>query len=158
MSKNTVRSLAKIGIRTLLEFKRADPTSVRKSLGVVGERLLRELNGISCLGLEEMPPARKEVMASRSFGSPVESLEELEEALSNHLARASEKIRHFGLLATHIEIFLQTNRFRKEDPQYYPSSRVTLPSPTPRLQNLWLPLGSCFDPSIVQPTATRRRV
>ena len=130
VAKNTARTLSKIGIRTVLEFQKADPTAVRKSLGVVGERLLRELNGISCLGLEEMPPPRKGVMASRSFGSPVESIEDLEEARANHVARASEKIRRFGLLATHIEIFLQTNRFRKEDPQYYPSIGMTLPTPT----------------------------
>lgn len=103
---------------------------MRKSLGVVGERLQRELNGISCLELEEMPPARKGVMASRSFGNPVESLGDLDEALANHVARASEKIRRFGLLATHIEIFLQTNRFRKDDPQYFPSIGMTVPTPT----------------------------
>ena len=130
VAKNTARTLSKIGIRTVLDFQRADPTAMRKSLGVVGERLHRELNGISCLGLEEMPPPRKGVIASRSFGSHVEELEDLEEALASHVARASEKIRRFGLLATHIEIFLQTNRFRKEDPQYYPSIGVTLPTPT----------------------------
>jgi DNA polymerase V len=130
VAKNTARKLATMGIHTVLEFQHADPTAVRKSLGVVGERIHRELNGIACLELEEMPPPRKGVMASRSFGSPVEALEDLEEALSNHVARATEKIRRFGLLATHMEVFLQTNRFRKEDPQYYPSSGVTLPTPT----------------------------
>jgi DNA polymerase V len=130
VAKNTARTLSKIGIRTVLEFQRADPTAVRKSLGVVGERLLRELNGIACLELEEMPPSRKGVMASRSFGSPVEELEDLEEALANHVARASEKIRRFGLLATHLEVFLQTNRFRKDDAQYYPTRGMTLPTPT----------------------------
>ena len=130
VAKNTARTLSKIGIRTVLEFQRADPTAVRKSLGVVGERLLRELNGIACLELEEMPPSRKGVMASRSFGSPVEELEDLEEALANHVARASEKIRRFGLLATHLEVFLQTNRFRQDLPQYYPTRGMTLTEPT----------------------------
>ena len=50
VAKNTARTLATIGIRTVLEFQRADPTAMRKSLGVVGERLHRELNGIACLG------------------------------------------------------------------------------------------------------------
>jgi len=129
VAKNTARDLSKIGIRTVLEFQHADPTAVRRSLGVVGERLHRELNGISCLELEEMPPPRKGVMASRSFGSPIEKIEDLEEALANHVARASAKVRRFGLLATHLEIFLQTNRFRKEDPQYHPSIGMTLPTP-----------------------------
>ncbi len=99
-------------------------------MGVIGERLLRELNGISCLELEEMPPDRKGVMASRSFGSPVEALEELEEALANHVARASEKVRRFGLLATRMEVFLQTNRFKREEPQYSRGIGITLNRPT----------------------------
>ena len=130
VGKNLALRLKGMGGTTALEFKRADPAAIRKSMGVVGERLLRELNGIGCLELEEMPPERKGVMASRSFGSPVESLEDLEEALANHVARAAEKIRRFGLLATHLEVFLRTNRFRKEDPQYSPGIGITLEWPT----------------------------
>ena len=130
VAKNLSRRLAKLGIHTALDFRLADPVPVRRSLGVIGERMLRELNGISCLELEEMPPSRKGVMASRSFGSPVEELVDLEEALANHVARAAEKIRRFGLLATHLEVFLQTNRFRKDEPQYYPTRGMTLPAPT----------------------------
>ena len=126
VGRNLAARLAKMGIKTALDFQHADPASIRKSMGVVGERMFRELNGISCLELETMPPDRKGVMASRSFGSPVESLEELEEALANHVARASEKIRRFGLLATGMEVFLQTNRFRADQPQYSPGIGRTL--------------------------------
>lgn len=130
VGKNLAKRLSSLGIKSALDFRQADATPVRRSLGVIGERLLRELNGVSCLELEEMPPDRKGVMASRSFGSPVEALEGLEEALANHVARAAEKIRRFGLLATQMEVFLQTNRFRKEDPQYYPAKAQTLATPT----------------------------
>jgi DNA polymerase V len=130
VGKNLALRLKGMSVTTALEFKQADPAAVRKSMGVIGERMLRELNGIPCLDLEEMPPDRKGVMASRSFGSPVEALEELEEALANHVARASEKIRRFGLLATRMEVFLRTNRFRKEDPQYCPGIDITLNRPT----------------------------
>jgi len=130
VGKNLAARLSKMGIRSALDFQRADPAAIRQSMGVVGERMLRELNGISCLELEEVPPDRKGVMASRSFGSPVESLEELEEALANHVARASEKIRRFGLLATGMEVFLQTNRFNRNEPQYSRGTRITLDHPT----------------------------
>jgi len=129
VGKNLAQRLRGMGVTTALEFKQADPAAIRKSMGVIGERLLRELNGISCLALEEMPPDRKGVMASRSFGSPVEALGELEEALANHVARASEKIRGFGLLATRMEVFLETNRFKKEDPQYSRGIGITLDRP-----------------------------
>jgi DNA polymerase V len=130
VGKNLAQRLRGMGVKTALEFKQADPAAIRKSMGVIGERLLRELNGISCLELEEMPPDRKGVMASRSFGSPVETLEELEEALANHVARAGEKVRRFGLLATRMEVFVQTNRFKKEEPQYSRGIAITLDRPT----------------------------
>ncbi len=130
VGKNLALRLKGMGVTSALEFKQADPAAVRKSMGVIGERILREINGIPCLELEEMPPDRKGVMASRSFGSPVESLEELEEALANHVARAGEKIRRFGLLATRMEVFIKTNRFRQDDPQYSRGIAITLDRPT----------------------------
>lgn len=130
VGKNLAQRLKGMDITTALGFRQADPAAIRTSMGVVGERMLRELNGISCLELEEVPPDRKGVMASRSFGSPVETLEELEEALANHVARASEKIRRYGLLATRLEVFIKTNRFRKDDPQYSRGIAITLDRPT----------------------------
>jgi DNA polymerase V len=130
VGKNLAQRLRGLGVKTALEFKQADPAAIRKSMGVIGERMLRELNGISCMELEEMPPDRKGVMASRSFGGPVEGLEELEEALANHVARASQKIRRYGLLATRMEVFIKTNRFRKDDPQYSRGIGITMDSPT----------------------------
>jgi DNA polymerase V len=130
VGSNLALRLKGMGITTALEFKQADPAAIRKSMGVIGERMMRELNGIPCLELEEMPPDKKGVMASRSFGSPVEKLQELEEALANHVARAAEKIRRYGLLATRMEVFLRTNRFRKDQPQYSPGIAITLDRPT----------------------------
>ena len=130
VGRNLALRLKGMGITTALEFKQANPAAIRRSMGVIGERMLRELNGIPCLELEEMPPDKKGVMASRSFGALVESLEELEEALANHVARAAEKIRHHGLLATRMEVFLRTNRFRKDDPQYSPGIGITLDRPS----------------------------
>lgn len=130
VGKNLARRLGKLGIKTALDFKNADPTPVRRSLGVIGERMHRELQGIPCLELEEMPADRKGVMASRSFGSPVTSLEELEEALANHVARASLKVRRGHLLATSMVVILRTNRFKPEEPQYCPGLRVSLETPS----------------------------
>jgi DNA polymerase V len=130
VGRNLSLRLKSMGITTALELKQADPAAIRKSMGVIGERMLRELNGVACLELEEMPPDRKGVMASRSFGSPVENLEELEEALANHVARAGEKIRRYGLLATRMEVFIKTNCFRKDDPQYSRGIAITLDRPT----------------------------
>ena len=41
---------------------------MRQHFGVVMERIVCELRGISCIPLEAMPPAKKQIMTSRSFG------------------------------------------------------------------------------------------
>ncbi|WP_155942444.1 hypothetical protein [Rhodomicrobium vannielii] len=43
------------GIKTALDLKRTDPRHVRTKMTVVGERIARELNGVSCLPLELLP-------------------------------------------------------------------------------------------------------
>ena len=53
--------------------KQADPRFIRERLSVVVERLVLELRGVSCLDLERHTPDRKSIMASRSFGRPVDA-------------------------------------------------------------------------------------
>ena len=130
VGKRLAQRLAGLGIHTAREFRQADPRQVRQSLGVVGERMWWEMNGVSCLPWEETPPDRKGVVASRSFGATVETLEELEVALAHHVARASEKIRRMGLKASRIEVFLQTNRFRVGEAQYCPVAGLNLDEPS----------------------------
>lgn len=130
VGKRLASRLRGMRINSVLDFKCADASAIRRRLGVVGERMLRELNGISCLELEETPPQRKGIVASRSFGAAIETLDELREALANHVARASAKLRKFDLLATHVQVFLCTNRFRPEEKQYHPAIGVSLITPT----------------------------
>ena len=56
------------GIKTALDLKRADAKQVRAKMTVVGERIVRELNGVSCLPLELLPAVQKGITVSRSFG------------------------------------------------------------------------------------------
>ena len=135
--------LGRGGIRTARDLKQADMAWVRRELGVVGERIARELNGTPCLTLEEMPPPKKGIASARSFGRPVESLAELEEALSTYTARVAEKLRAGHLLATQIHVFVTTNPFNTSQSQYTAGSQTTLLRPsnrTPDLISAVLPL------------------
>ena len=113
-----------------LEFKNAEPRAVRKTLGVIGERLYREINGISCLELEEITQEKKSVMVSRSFGATIEALSDLEVAVANFVARAAEKVRRMGLLSSSMVVMLRTNRFKPEEEQYSQNLRCTFENPT----------------------------
>jgi DNA polymerase V len=122
--------LMALGITTPLALKQADPRFIRGRFNVVLEQLVLELRGIACIALEEAPPDRKSIMASRSFGRTVETREELEEAVATYTSRAAEKLRGQGLAAGRIVVFAHTNHFRPEDPQYYGMQPIRLPVAT----------------------------
>ena len=118
------------GIRTACDLKHGEAAWVRKILGVVGERILRELQGVSCLALEEVPAPKKGIASAKSFGRPVESLRELEEALATYTARAAEKLRSGRLLARQVHVFVATNPFSARQPQYSAGAQTALFRPS----------------------------
>jgi DNA polymerase V len=113
-------------IRTALQLRDANDRWIRQQLGVVGQRIVWELRGISCLPLELCPPPKQSLMVSRSFGRPITTLTEMREAVATYTTRAAEKLRRHGMAAGVVTVFLMTNRFT-EEPQY--SNSVTIPLP-----------------------------
>lgn len=118
------------GIRTPLELRAADPRDLRRKFGVVAERLGRELNGTPCLPLEMLTPDRKSIVASRSFGQAITQKEQVEEAVMAFASRAAIKLRRQGLAAGHLSVFIHTNPFQEQDPQYTVQRGVALPVAT----------------------------
>ena len=117
-----------IGIRTPLDLRAADPSFVRQNKSVVMERMIHELRGLPCIGLEEVAPARKSLVASRSFGRPVTTRHELEQAVTVYASRAAEKMRRQGLASANLTVFADTNS--ASDPQYAAQRSVRLPVAT----------------------------
>ena len=118
--------LQTMGIRSVLDLATVDLKLVRRQFGVVLERTVSELQGTSCLELDDLADPKKQIMASRSFGAMVEDLGELSEAVAWHIDRAAEKLRDQGSVAGAVYVFIQTNRFRQADPQYNPGVVVPL--------------------------------
>jgi DNA polymerase V len=118
--------LETMNIHTVLDLVRADVKSLRMQFGVVMERTANELQGISCLELEDVAPPKEQIMASRSFGKMVHTVAELCEAVSWHIDRAAEKLRAQQSLAGAVYVFVHTNRFRDSDAQYNASVVVPL--------------------------------
>jgi len=136
IGRRTAAKLLRAGIRTALDLKHADLPWIRTELGVVGERIARELNGISCLELEELPASKKAIASARSFGHQVESIEEIQQALSTYIARVSEKLRAGKLLASRMVVSVETNPFKPETPQYNGSAQATFLRPTDQTPEL----------------------
>src|SRR6266566_6187209 len=124
------RLLQSRDIITARDLKYANQRWIRKHLTVVGERTLLELRGIACIPLETQVKPKKGIMTAKSFGKPVERLEELAEAVATYTARAAEKLRKQASAASCINVFIHTNAFQKDAPQYGNSLTRVLPFPT----------------------------
>ena len=127
--------LQAIGIHTAAQLRDAEPKAMRQAFNVVMERIVYELRGTSCLGLEEIQ-AKKNIMSSRSFGRMVTDKSELLEAVSCYAARAAEKLRRQGSRANGLYVFLSTNRYRPDDPQYQNSVTCSFVLPTSNTEEI----------------------
>lgn len=117
ISRKWGEKLRYLGISTALDLKNANAKFVRKHMSVVLERMIYELRGTPCLDIETVPP-KKNIMSSKSFGCPVYDIEPILEALSSYAARACEKLRNQNSKANGIYIFIKTNPFQSNKPQY----------------------------------------
>ncbi|ECR7588177.1 Y-family DNA polymerase [Salmonella enterica] len=112
------KKLNTMGITTALQLARANPTFIRKNFNVVLERTVRELNGESCMSLEEAPPPKQQIVCSRSFGERVTTYEAMRQAVCQHAERAAEKLRGERQFCRHIAVFVKTSPFAVTEPYY----------------------------------------
>jgi DNA polymerase V len=117
-------------IHTALQLKQAPERWIKQHLHLPGLRTVLELRGISCLPLEEAPQPKKQIACTRSFGRVVESLADLKESVAFYISRAAEKLREQHSLVSPLCVFIQTNPFQPEKPQYARSCTIRLPAPT----------------------------
>lgn len=127
--RNAERLLA-ISIETVEDLRRADHEYVRQQFSVVLERTVKELNGIPCIELEDADTPRQQIMVSRSFGSPVTALEDLAESIAHFTTRAAEKLRKDRSVASSLCVYIRTNPFKPDEPQYERSMIVPLSQPS----------------------------
>jgi DNA polymerase V len=118
------------GMTTALDVARMDPTTARRRWSVVMEKTVLELRGIACMAFEDVPPAKKELASTRSFGHPITELADLVEAVSEFASRAAEKLRKQNGKVSQVLTFVHTSPFRKQDRQYSRSIVVPLRRPT----------------------------
>ncbi len=122
--------LERHGVVNARQFRNLPRDWVKKKMTVGGLHTLLELQGIPCIDLEAMAPAKKSITASRSFGQPVTRIEEMREALAVYTSRAAERLRKARMVANGVTVWVQTNTFIEGEPQYANSAFGALPVAT----------------------------
>ena len=124
------RKLDYMGIRTAAQFANKKESWVRSHFNITTVRTWKELNGESCISIEELPQ-KKSICTSRSFaGEGISDKDVVEEAVANFAVRCAEKLRHQGSVCQGITVFAWTSRFNENVPEYTIHDSLTLPIAT----------------------------
>ncbi|MBV1779235.1 Y-family DNA polymerase [Paeniglutamicibacter sp. ABSL32-1] len=121
--------LSGMGISTIADLKAADVTEIRKKFSVVLQRTVLELNGTPCIPHNEERADKQQIMYSRSFSSPVTTIEDMVEVMSIYAQRGAARLMSDGLWATLLTVTAGTSRFAGGEASF-PSVTLKLPSPT----------------------------
>ena len=106
------------GLKSALDVAQMDPTAARRRWSVVMEKTVLELRGIACMAFKDVPPAKKEIASTRSFGQPITDLADLIEAVSEFASRAAVKLRRQNGKVAQALTFVHTSPFRKQNKQH----------------------------------------
>ncbi|MBR4213784.1 MAG: Y-family DNA polymerase [Bacteroidales bacterium] len=122
--------LVSLGVKTAADLAQMPESWVKATFNnIVMTRLHRELNAIDCIPDEQMV-AKKSICTSRSFNGMITDIEQLRTHIDNYAARCAEKLRLQKTVATIVGIFLNTNPFREDLPQYYNFLETRLLTPS----------------------------
>ncbi|WP_447894250.1 Y-family DNA polymerase [Vreelandella sp. GE22] len=130
VGRRLTERLQVMGIKTAWDLREADAKHLRRKFSVNMERTVLELRGVSCLEMNDLAEPKQRIMTSRSFGRSTGNLGDLSGAIRHHAQRGAEKLRSQKSLARAVLVFLKTDRFRQDQPQYSPSVVVELERPT----------------------------
>ncbi|WP_044172003.1 translesion error-prone DNA polymerase V subunit UmuC, partial [Phytobacter massiliensis] len=130
VGRRIAKKLNQLGITTALQLARMNPAFIRKNFTVVLERTVRELNGEACISLEEAPPAKQQIICSRSFGERITSYEAMRQAVCQYAERAAEKLREERQYCRHIAVFVKTSPFASNETYYGNVASEKLLTPT----------------------------
>lgn len=129
IGRQYAKKLKYIGVKKAWDFTQLSDYWIKRNMSVVGLKLKMELQGIPALQLDEVKD-RKTIAVTRSFDSTYTKYEELRERIVTFSSACAEKLRAQNSTSQTMMVFLHTNMFRKELPQYGKSIVVKLPFPT----------------------------
>jgi len=130
IGRQTTKRLNQLGIQTVWDLAMQPPKTIQAQFNVVVARTVMELNGTACLDLDDVAADKQQIVCSRSFSRKLTTLDELSRALSEYCTRAAEKLRRQQSVAGCVSVFIRTNPFAVQEPQYQRAATVKLDAAT----------------------------
>lgn len=124
IGRNHSKTLEYHSIKTAYDFTKKSRSWVRRKMSVIGERTWMELQGIPCIGKDDLETDKQQICTSRSFGQPITEYNNLLESVASLASLCVDKLRKQKSVTKAVYIFVQTSRFK--DDIYKPSKIIPL--------------------------------
>ena len=122
--------LQMLGVNTAYDFAQHSEVWVKMTFNNINiTRTWQELNGLDVVPNEQLAK-KKSICTSRSFNGMIADFESLRTQVANYAARCAEKLRAQETVASTVGVFLNTNAFREDLPQYWNFQEQRLITPT----------------------------
>lgn len=129
IGRQTLKKLNYYGVHTTLDFSDKKESWVKSRFNLPIVQTWKELNGIPCIDTTEVVQ-KQSICTSRSFGEMVTDFDSLKSSVVSFASSCANKLRGQHSLAKSVTVFVMTNRFREDLPQYGNSQTEYLNIPT----------------------------
>lgn len=123
IGRRIARKLNYAGISTAYDFTQKSRTWIKSRFHVPGERTWLELRGYDVIEVDEMGSKTKQsIVTSRSFPEMLTDYQDISTHVANYAARCAMKLRRQNTVCGMVTVFLRSNFFREDLPQYSDSA------------------------------------
>lgn len=129
------KKLKSIGIESIGQFVMMNDIVVRKMMNINGLRAKQELLGVYCHPIKTINQFKKTIASTRSFGTDVETFDQLAEAMYTYIKNGVKKLCENNSDATACTIFFNGN-IHKGD-KHHTSKFITLQNQTKNVDEIW---------------------
>ncbi|MDD9318639.1 DUF4113 domain-containing protein [Acinetobacter lactucae] len=130
VGRKHAKKLHTMGVKTVLDLACTEAREMQRQFSIVMSRTINELQGISCIEIEDTPPSKKQIIKSCSFGTKVTELSDLKEAIAMHAQEACKRLRDEESLCGCLLVFVQSSPFDESAPFYNKSITGSFSQPT----------------------------
>lgn len=129
IGRQHARRLKEMNVLNAYQFTQLTDRWVRDMMTVVGLRLKLDLQGEPTLQLEDVRD-KKSIATTRSFDHNYKDLTLIKERVASFAVSCAEKLRRQHCCCQSVMVFLHTNGFREDQPQYSKNIVIKLPFAT----------------------------
>ena len=129
IGRQHARRLKEMNVLNAYQFTQLTDRWVRDMMTVVGLRLKLDLQGEPTLQLEDVRD-KKSIATTRSFDQNYKDLTLIKERVASFAVSCAEKLRRQHCCCQSVMVFLHTNGFREDQPQYSKNIVIKLPFAT----------------------------